>query len=50
MNIFEKMYFMLFNAITDALNNIQNQNYGTAQEILIKALQKAEEYYISGDD
>ena len=37
------MYTTLFNAITDALSQIETQNYGDAKETLISAQQKAEE-------
>ncbi len=44
---YEKMYHLLFNAITDALEQIEKQNLGTAKELLISAQQKAEEIYIT---
>ena len=40
---YQKMYTTLFNAITDALSQIETQNYGDAKETLISAQQKAEE-------
>ena len=43
---FQKMYTTLFNAITDALEQLDAQNYGEAKETLIYAQQKAEEIYI----
>ena len=42
---YQKIYTTLFNAITDALSQIETQNYGDAKEILISAQQKAEEKY-----
>ena len=39
---YQKMYTTLFNAITDALEKIEGQNYGDAKELLIAAQQKAE--------
>ena len=44
---YEKMYHLLFNAITDALEQIESQNYGNAKAQLISAQQKAEEIYIT---
>ena len=46
---YQKMYSTLFNAITDALENMKQQNYDAAIEILILAQQNAEEQYISAD-
>ena len=43
---FQKMYTTLFNAITDALEQLDAQNYGEAKETLISAQQKAEDIYI----
>ena len=43
---YQKMYTTLFNAITDALEEIQKQNIGLAQEQLMAAQQKTEEIYI----
>ena len=43
---YEKLYHLLFNAITDALEQMDAQNYGEAKETLISAQQKAEEIYI----
>ena len=41
-----ELYHILFNAITDALQAIANQNYGEAKAILIAAQQQTEESYI----
>ena len=46
MEVYQKMYYLLFNAITDALGPMDAQNYGEAKETLISAQQKAEEIYI----
>ena len=43
---FKKMYFHLFNAITDALEKFSNQDYDPAREILIRAQQWGESMYI----
>ena len=47
---YQKMYTTLFNAMTDAIENIEELNYGTAKEILIQAQQKTEELYIDAED
>jgi len=47
---YEKMYSTLFNAITDALEQIEQQNFGSAKDILIAAQQKAEEIYITAEN
>ena len=50
MENYQKMYSTLFNAITDALAQIENQNYGDAKFTLIAAQQKAEEMYITAQN
>ena len=50
MTDYKAMYLLLFNAITDALEKIDEQNYGEARELLIAAQQKAEDIYIDSDD
>ena len=44
--IYKTMYLQLFNAVTDSLEALTAQNFGQAKEILIKAQQEAEEYYM----
>ena len=44
---YEKLYHLLFNAITDALEQMEKQNFGTAKDVLIAAQQQAEEIYIT---
>ena len=46
---YEKMYHLLFNAITDALTQLEAQNYGDVKDALISAQQKAEEIYGTSD-
>ena len=41
-----KYYTTLFNGITDALAALERQNYIAAQDILIRAQQSAEKWYI----
>ena len=38
-----------FNAVTDALEKMERQNYGEASALLIAAQQKAEELYMDSD-
>lgn len=47
--LFKKMYFTLFNRITDALQAMEMQNYGQAENILHRAQQEAEEQLIAQD-
>lgn len=44
------MYCLLFNAITDALDEIEAMNYGSARETLRQAQIRSEEIYIDSDD
>ena len=50
MENYQKMYSTLFNAITDALAQIEKQNYDDAKSALIAAQQKAEEMYITAQN
>ena len=50
MENYQKMYSTLFNAITDALAQIEKQNYGDAKSALIAAQQKAEDMYITAQN
>ena len=47
MTDYEALYHLLFNAITDALEEISARNYGLAEEWLKAAQREAEERYIS---
>lgn len=46
MTDYQALYTGLFNAITDALVQLDALNIGTAAEILIRAQQAAEERYL----
>jgi len=48
--MYQKMYYTLFNAITDALAAIEQQNYGQAKMLLISAQQQTEEQYLDSED
>mgnify|MGYP000300844751 FL=1 len=50
MEDYAKLYHLLFNAITDALEQMNAQNFGSAKEALISAQQKAEEIYITAEN
>ena len=43
---YKKLYFHLFNAVTDALRAMEQQNYGQAAALLIAAQQETEEMYM----
>lgn len=43
---YKTLYFKLFNAITDALEAMEAQNFGQAKEILRQAQIDAEEAYL----
>ena len=43
---YQKLYTLLFNGITDALEEMEKQNFGRAKEILIQSQQKSEEIYM----
>lgn len=43
---YEKLYHLLFNAITDALDVLDQGDAQTARATLIRAQQQAEELYI----
>lgn len=45
----KKMYLILFRAITEALKALENGEGEAAQQILIKAQQDSEEFYISDE-
>ena len=47
---YKKMYFRLFNAITDALRLMEGQDYSHAQIILMLAQQQMEELYIESGE
>ncbi len=49
MSVYQNMYLELFNAITNALEQISQHNYALAESILIRAQQEAEETYIKAE-
>ena len=48
--MYRKMYYALFNAVTDALEAMEQQNYGQARALLIAAQQQSEELFPGGED
>lgn len=44
---FKKLYFTLFNILSDAVEHIDAQDYEEARLLLIHAQQEAETYYIT---
>lgn len=47
MDSYQAGYYLLFNAVTDVIRDVEKQNYGAARETLIAAQQAAEEAYIT---
>ena len=47
---YKSLYFNLFNACTDAIQDLENQNFGQAKRRLIAAQQEAEEQYLCQTD
>ena len=45
---FKKLYFILFNTLSDAVEHINTHDYEEARLLLIHAQQEAEECYIAG--
>ena len=47
---YQKLYLHLFNAVTDALEELSRMNFGKAKADLIAAQQECEELYIGDED
>ncbi len=47
---YQKMYYELFNELTQVLESIENMNFGQAREIIMQAHQRAEELYLSEEE
>ena len=43
---YKKLYFKLFAAMADAVEDLEQENYGSAKQRLITAQQEAEEEYL----
>lgn len=50
MNIYKKMYYALFHAMTDAIHDIEEQNFGQAKKRLVEGQQRDEEIFLGSDD
>ena len=50
MQNYQKLYTTLFNAVTDALEQLEQQNFGVAREFLRQAQQQTEEWSISAEE
>ena len=50
MDEYKNGYFILFSACADAAEEIEKQNFGKAKDILISAMQKAEDSYIEYEE
>lgn len=48
--MYQKMYTALFNAVTDALNMMEDRDYAAAKLRLMSAQRQAEDIYISADE
>ena len=49
MQDYQKLYTLLFNACTDAVEAMERMDFGTAKACLISAQQQAEEQYIAAE-
>jgi len=47
---YQALYFKLFGAVADALEHMEEENYGLARQRLIATQQEAEEEYLSQED
>jgi hypothetical protein len=47
---YQMLYHKLFNACTNAISALEQQNFGQARALLITAQQEAEECYISQEN
>ena len=50
MDEYKKLYLVLWNGITDAIELIEEKEYFTAKQRLIKAHQEAEDMFIDSED
>lgn len=50
MELYKQMYLLLFHAITDALSALDEQNIGSAKEMLKLAQQRAETIYVEWEE
>jgi len=50
MQDYQKLYTLLFNACTDAVEAMDRLDFGTAKALLIAVQQQAEERYIAAEE
>ena len=50
MDTLPRCYTHLFARVSDAIEALEQQNFGTARDILIRAQQEAEELYIDEEE
>ena len=48
--MYDKLYYHLFNAVSDALTELEQQNFGRARQILVQAQQACEEEYLNAEE
>ena len=47
---YKKMYLKLFNAVTDAIMQLDSRNYGIAEQLLKNAQAECEEVFVEDKD
>ena len=50
MEIYKKMYYRLFNGVTDALEAMEQQNFGTAAQLLRDTQSECEEMFLDAEE
>ena len=50
METMKEMYLHLFHAVTDAICQLEAQNYGLARETLTRAQQETEEMFLEAEE
>lgn len=48
--MYKKMYYRLFNAVTEAMQHILRMEYAQAYSVLQKAQAETEELYLAGEE
>ena len=48
--MYNRMYTRLFNAVTDALVEMERQNFGAAHQLLVQAQQDCEDIYLDTEE
>ncbi len=46
--MYKKLYFKLFAAVADALEEMERANYGSAAQLLLQAQRECEDLYAGG--